>query len=310
MERIRPCLYCNNCRNRAIRAKINCAVNYEAGREAELSKTGKPKKTKHVVVIGGGIAGMEAAYVSALRGHQVSLYERTGSLGGNLLLASVPPKRERLKSIVLFLERELKRLAVEIHRNMDITLNKARDFRADVIFLATGTRVALPFIPGIRGPNVHLATDVLWEKARVGRYVVVIGGGLVGLETADYLRDRGMAITIIEKLPQVAMDARVEPILKRYLLDRLKKTDQSVLTLTGAEVTEIGADYVKVNHNGKTKVLPGVDSVVVAAGFTSWIPFAPEDLGSPCEVHVVGDAMSVGTLFEAVHSSAEKAFSI
>jgi len=309
-ERIRPCLYCNHCRNRAVRAKMNCAVNYEAGREAELAKRGEPDRGKQVMVIGGGMAGMEAAYVCALRGHQVSLYERSGTLGGNLLLASVPPKRERLKSIVRFLEGELERMEVRIHRNTEVTLKQAKDLGADVIFLATGTQAALPSIPGIQGPNVHLATDVLLGKARAGRYVVVIGGGLVGLETADYLRDKGKAVTIVEKLPDVAMDPRVEPIFKRYLLGRLQQTDQSILVMTGAEVLEIGLDHVRVNHKGTEKTLPGVDSVVVAAGFTPWIPFAAQALGGLCEVHVVGDAMGPATLFEAVHSAAEKAFSI
>jgi 2,4-dienoyl-CoA reductase-like NADH-dependent reductase (Old Yellow Enzyme family)/thioredoxin reductase len=309
-DRIRPCVYCNHCRNRAVRPKMNCAVNYEAGREAELDSLAGPERPRKVVVVGGGVAGMEAAYVSAMRGHTVTLYERTGTLGGNLLLASVPPKRERLGQAVRFLEKELERLAVDIHLNTEVTLEQARSFRADVIFVATGTRAAMPDIPGIKGPNVHAATDVLRGEADVGRYVVVIGGGLVGLETADYLRERGKAVTIIEKLPEVAADPNVEPLFKRYLLSRLGKTGETVLILTGADVLEIGPDFVRIDLKGAEKRLPGVDAVVVAAGFTPAVPFDSKELGDTCEVHVVGDAVNPRTLFEAVHSAAEIAFSI
>ena len=309
-NRIRPCIYCNHCRNRILRPKVNCAVNYETGRETELSHKRNGTRSKNVIVIGGGISGMEAAYISARRGHNVTVYERTGELGGNLLLASIPPKRGRLLEIVKFLRNEIDRLGVEVILESQPSLEEIRGLKSDVVLLATGSDQLLPDIPGINGPNVYLATQVLRGRLDVGKYVVVIGGGLVGLETADYLREQGKGVTIIERLPEVGTDAQVEAIFRRYLLARLTRTDESVLIMTSTEVKEIGTAYVKIKNASGEKMLPGIDSIVVAAGFTSYIPIEPNELSPECEVHVIGDATKPQTLFEAIHSAAQVAYSI
>ncbi|MFH1241722.1 MAG: FAD-dependent oxidoreductase [Pseudomonadota bacterium] len=309
-DRIRPCIYCNHCRNRAIRPKVNCAVNYETGRETELTKKGKRSEPKRVVVIGGGISGMEAAYVCSQRGHAVTLYERTQELGGNLRLASIPPKRGRLLRIIAFLEREIVRLGVKVILGTQPTLEEIRGTKPDVVLLATGSEPILPDIPGLDGPNVHLAERVLRGQADVGKSVVVIGGGLVGLETADYLREQGKAVTIIDKLPQIASDPRVEAIFKRYLLDRLTSTSEQVLVLTSTEVKEVGQGYVRIENALGERIIRGIDSVVIAAGFKGCVPIAPKELGPECEVHVIGDAVKPQTLFEAIHSAAQIAYSV
>jgi 2,4-dienoyl-CoA reductase-like NADH-dependent reductase (Old Yellow Enzyme family)/thioredoxin reductase len=309
-DRIRPCIYCNHCRNRALRPRANCAVNYETGREGELAPRRRANRQRRVVVAGGGIAGMEAAYIAALRGHQVTLFEQGTALGGNLLIACLPPGRGRLAKIVGFLKAELDRLGVRVLTGVraDAPCLKGED--PDVVLLATGSEPFVPEIPGIRGPNVHYATDVLRGTAEVGFYVVVIGGGLIGLETADYLRERGKAVTVIEKLPEVAADPRVEGIFKRYLVGRLSRTTESVLLLTSTEVREIGPGFVRIRQPPGEKVLSGVDSVVLATGLKALLPLNPEDLGPGTEVHVIGDAVTPRTLFEAVHTAAQAAYGL
>jgi len=309
-RRIRPCLYCNHCRNRAVRPRINCAVNYETGREAELASQRKSTRPKKVTVIGGGISGLAAACISAERGHYVSLYEQTAQLGGNLLLAGIPPRRERMLRIIDFFKNEIGRLGVDVILNAQVSPEMIKKQKPEAVFLATGAEPILPDIPGIEGPNVHLATEVLKGEVDVGKYVVVLGGGLVGLETADYLRAQGRAVIIVEKLPEVGTDAKVEAIFQKFLLTRLTRTDEPVLIMTSTEVKEIGPDHVKVRNVAGEKILPGIDSVVVATGFKGYIPIEPDDLGPECEVHVIGDAVKPQTLFEAIHSAAQIAYTI
>jgi 2-enoate reductase len=131
------------------------------------------------------------------------------------------------------------RLGVKVILGTQPTAEEIRGTRPDFVLLATGSEPILPDIPGLDGPNVHLAERVLRGQADVGKNVVVIGGGLVGLETADYLREQGKAVTIIDKLPQIASDPRVEAIFKRYLLGRLTSTSEQVLVLKSTEVKEL-----------------------------------------------------------------------
>jgi len=310
IDKIRPCLYCNHCRNRAIRPKMNCAVNYETGRESELKGKRKPQRPKRVIVIGGGVAGMEAASIAAQRGHQVSLYEKSHALGGNVLLASIPPKRERLKTIIEFLETELRRLGVEIFLNVEATWEMIKQRKADVILFATGSEPVVPNIPGMELPNVYFARDVLNGRADLGKIVIVIGGGLVGLETADYLREKGKAVTIVEQLPSVGAIPLVEVNFRKHLLNRLRKSDEKILIMTSTEVKEIGRNYVRVVNNSVEKLLPGIDSVVIAAGLKPFIPIEPEYLRPEHEVHRIGDSIKPQTIFEAIHSAAEVAYSL
>jgi len=309
-RRIRPCLYCNHCRNRAVRPKINCAVNYQTGREAELASCRRAGQAKKVLIIGGGISGMAAACISAERGHQVSLIESSGQLGGNLLLAAIPPGRSRMLRIIDFFKDELARLGVDVTLNTPISPEMIRKQSPEVIFVATGAQPLVPDIPGIGGTNVHLATEVLKGESDVGKYVVVLGGGLVGLETADTLRERGKAVIIVEQRPQVGAGAQVEANFQKFLLRRLARTDQPVLIMTSTEVKEIGPDHVTVKSAAGEKTLPGIDSVVIAAGFKSSIPVSLNAMPPGCDVHVIGDADQPRTLFEAIHSAAQIAYAM
>lgn len=308
---IRPCIYCNQCRNRILRPRINCTVNYETGREGTTSLKQRSATVRKVLVAGGGIAGIAAACIARDRGHQVVLCEKGHELGGNLSLASVPPGRERLRHLLDFLKAETVRKGVEVIFNAEVNEGLIKRQKAEVVLLATGSRPLVPKIPGIHLPHVFLATDLLRKEIETGAHVLIIGGGLVGLETADHLRAKGKAVTLVEKLPAVAVAPQVEAIFKRCLLDRLSGPSEPVLILTSTEVLEIAVDHVKVQQTTGEKILPGIDSVVVAGGFEPFIPIRPEEiLALGCEVHVIGDAIKPQTLFEAAHSAAQVAYSI
>lgn len=240
----------------------------------------------------------------------MSLHEKTGQLGGNLLLAAIPPGRARMLKIVDFFKDEIRRLGAEVTLNAQVSLDTIRSQHPDVVLLATGAEPLMPDLPGIESPHVRLASDVLKGKVDTGRHVVVLGGGLVGLETADYLREQGKAIIVIEKLPNVGADTRVEGIFQKFLMMRLTRTSEPVLILTGTEVIKIGPNHVTVRTQAGEKTLPGIDSVVVATGFRSVIPIDLDALTQECEVHVIGDAVQPQTLFEAIHSAARIAYTI
>lgn len=185
-----------------------------------------------------------------------------------------------------------------------------RQLKAEVVIFATGSEPIVPNISGIELPNVYFAGEVLKGQADLGKYVVVIGGGLVGLETADYLREKGKAVIIIEQLPSVGAVPLVEVNFRKYLLNRLTKSDEKILIMTSTEVKEIGRHYLKVVNNSVEKLLPGIDSVVIAVGLKPFIPFEPEQLRPEHEVHRIGDSIKPQTMFEAIHSAAEVAYSL
>lgn len=185
LDRIRRCIGCNQgCIERLIQEKdVTCLYNPELGREGEMSFSNKKKK---VMVIGGGPGGMEAAVIAALRGHDVELYEKEGELGGQGLLAAIPPGKEEFSAVKDFLKKELNRLKVLVHLNKEVTADEVLNRRPDVVILATGSIPTIPEIPGVEKENVMTIWEVLKGK-KVGNKVVIAGGGMAGVETALFL---------------------------------------------------------------------------------------------------------------------------
>ncbi|MEM2179159.1 MAG: FAD-dependent oxidoreductase, partial [Candidatus Methanomethylicaceae archaeon] len=187
IENIRRCIACNRCLSRLDeKLHISCTVNPIAGKEYKIrvKKASKPKK---VLIIGGGPAGMEAARIAAIRGHEVILYEEKDKLGGQLILATIPPHKEEMKSILEYYTQELSKLEIEIKIGRKATLKDIEKISPEIIILATGAKPIIPSIPGIKNKNVITAWDVLLNTTKVGDNVVIIGGGMVGCETAEYL---------------------------------------------------------------------------------------------------------------------------
>ncbi|MGE5583936.1 MAG: FAD-dependent oxidoreductase [Bacillota bacterium] len=274
---------------------IGCTVNARAGFESAFTLAKAPAARK-VLVVGGGPAGMEAARVAALRGHQVTLWEKGPSLGGQLPLAATPPQKGEIATFRDFLMREIGRLKVNVQVNREATLDAIRTEKPDVVVVATGARPARVNVPGADRPNVVMSWDVLTGKATVGRKVAIIGGGLVGCETAEHLAEKGHEVTIIEMLPRVASD--VGPLVGALLLDRL--AGRGVKIVTGAKLAAIGEREVTVQKDGKSETLSGFDSVVIAVGS------APEDgpakqlEGAGIDYYVIGDAWRPRRITHAV----------
>ncbi len=300
---IRPCIACNEgCINMLLFLKsVTCVLNAAVGREEEF-RIQPEKKPKKVLVVGGGVGGMEFARVAALRGHRVSLYEKTMELGGQVLLASVPSYKYELRSIVPYFKHELERLGVSIHLGEEISESKIYELEPEVVCIATGSSLVLPSIPGIDGGNVVLATDVLAGKAQVGEKVVILGGGEIGLETGYHLAEQGKKVTIIEQMKRVATE--MIPAFNYYVRHKFAGFGGKLITQAKVvEVTSEGAIYEKEGQRNLEKA----DTVVVALGTVQNRSLYENLKDKFPEVYLVGDAAERGKIMNAIHSAAETA---
>jgi 2,4-dienoyl-CoA reductase-like NADH-dependent reductase (Old Yellow Enzyme family)/thioredoxin reductase len=262
VDEIRPCIGCLRCiDNQTVKGKgIMCSVNAAVGRERE-SELKPALKIKRVFVIGGGPAGMEAARVAALRGHRVTLYERQDRLGGQLLEAVIPPHKDNMKPFLEYLTRQTANGGMNVKLGADADDRVISEARPDAVVLAAGVTTSVPLIKGIGQVGVLTARDVL-HGTGVGETVVVIGGGLVGCETAEYLAQQGKKVTIVEMLDEVA---GVMPLaLRKMLLARLD--DMKVTVLTGVKCQEFTkGSLLMTTREGLERATP-FDTVVIAVG--------------------------------------------
>ncbi len=267
LDEIRYCIGCNEgCWGRIYHTlPITCAINPSAGREKELEITPAPVK-KRVMVIGGGIAGMEAARVAALRGHSVSLYEKDEQLGGQLQIAAKAPGRQDMAEPVRYYETQFKLLGVDVHLGSPVDVGTVEEANPDAVIVATGGVPARATFPGADQPSVVQARDVLSGKAQAGKKVIIVATdrGMEGLTTADFLSDRDSDVEVL--IPNAFMGFPVEPITLILLLMRL---DAKGVALTpGSDVKAVEGNKVVVASafTGRERVIEGVDTVVVARG--------------------------------------------
>ena len=195
------------------------------------------------MVIGGGIAGMEAARVVAIRGHRVTLYEKKGSLGGHLIEAAVPDFKRDLATLLYWYQRQLKNLDVEVKLGTEVSEVLISKESPEVVIIATGSMPAIPDIPGVDRDSVITCIDLLLGKKKAGQKVAVIGGGLVGCETALWLAKEGKEVTIVEMLPELMAGSLPVPQMNRMMLLDLLALSK-VNLITGARVQEISGEGV------------------------------------------------------------------
>ncbi|MDY6911590.1 MAG: FAD-dependent oxidoreductase, partial [Chloroflexota bacterium] len=302
-EDIASCIACNHCLHTLLSYdnQVGCAVNAALGREREyrVTHTANPKK---VLVVGGGPAGLETARIASLRGHQVILCEKTSELGGQLILASVPPtKSDRIEPLARYLIRQVEKSDVEIRLNTEVTVPLVEEVRPDVVVLACGIASNLPDIPGIESPNVVSFSDVLSEKCVVGDKVAVIGAEMVGCETAEFLADKGKQVTLMRRGRRVA--TKIMPFSRPALLQRLRSKHVTFLTgVTYREINDIGVALIMKEGEHKTVE---ADTVVIAAGATSNNALFKVLEGKVPELHLIGDALEPRGILEAIREGAQ-----
>ena len=298
-EKIRPCIACNQgCITRLQQGKQpTCAVNPSAMREVRyaLRPCVQPKK---VVVVGGGVAGMEAARTAAMRGHKVSLYEKNESLGGNLIPGGSHSFKKEVRELNAWYQNELKALPVEIHTGESVTAGQLRDMDADVIILAAGSLPVMPKVPGIDDKKVIGCMEAFAHPEKVGQKVMVIGGGLVGCEMAlEYAQD-GKEVTVVEALPKILSAGIPSPIPNGQMIPDLFE-HHHVAVLEGHRLFAVEDGRAILESGGQKKVLDA-DSVVIAVGFRPVPSMAQELQGCGAAVYEIGDGQKVSTILHAV----------
>ena len=302
-EDIRPCIRCNEgCLERTFFnfKAITCAVNPTISREGELDlkPAAKPRK---IAVVGGGPAGMEAARVCKLRGHEVTLFEEK-ELGGLLHEASVPEFKSDIRPLCKYLITQIEKLGIPVEHKKASAADLAG---YDAVICATGSRPILPSVPGIDKPGVMDALEVLNGTRKPEGRIAVIGGGLVGTETALHLAEQGMHTTLVEMLPKIMNGVAATDQLAYS--ERIAKADMEVCT--GTRLVSIGDGEITVSDRTGTHTIPA-DSVIIAIGLKAQDSLYGELCAQGKEAYLVGDAVHPGKIFDAFHTAYRVAWKI
>jgi 2-enoate reductase len=300
IDHIRPCVGCHGCFSRFEKGRpLSCVVNPSCGRE-RIYPILPATSVKKVLVVGGGMAGMEAARVAAKRGHDVSLCEKSDTLGGHIRSASIPGFKQDLKRLQFYYETQLKILGVHIMMEKEATIDWIGSQNPDVLMVAVGSRARIPDIPGVDKRHVCTCIDVLLGKRQAGSTPVIVGGGLVGCEVALWLAEKGADVTVVEMLPELMMKSPIVAHMNRVmLLDLLAYNRVSIMC--SVQVEAINDDSViVVDANGEKKDVP-TDNVILAAGMTPLNEFYYEALKCNIpEVYNLGDCREVRNIAAAI----------
>jgi 2-enoate reductase len=294
---VRPCIRCNEyCVGRMFRQRpISCSVNPLVGKEGSLTieKTRHPKR---VLVIGGGPAGMEAARVAKLRGHEVTLMEKENILGGVLNAAAAPPFKGVIGQLIKWWVKQLDQLGVDVRLNTEASPQTVELLKPEAIVVATGGEPVIPDIPGIRGKNIIGIVDHHLGHKMVGESVIIAGGGLSGCEAALELIQEGKKVTIVEMLRNLAPEVNI--VNGRNLIRLL--TEHGVNILTGHKIKKFqSTGLIAEGPSGDVEVK--ADTVILAFGVK-----CPENTlakvleESTSEVYVIGDYLKPGQVGGAV----------
>ena len=302
LDDIRVCVGANEgCIDRIYQGKpVTCIQNPATGREAELAVVHTATKPKRVVVVGGGVAGLEAARMAAVRGHRVLLFEKTAELGGQVVLAARAPARAEYAGIVRFLVAQVEKLGVSVRRSTDATPSAVLDERPDAVVIATGSHPYIPPVPGHDGKHVVTDRDVLSGEATVGASVVVVDDVHTqeALSTAELLLEQGKRVEVISPLFYVGQDIGVTSIAPLYA----RLHTRGVVLTPGTELRAVeGSTVVVANvYSGVERRIGSVDTVVLAAGSRSTDSLYRALKGKVPELYAAGDCVAPRGVHQAI----------
>ncbi|POZ92446.1 FAD-dependent oxidoreductase [Petrotoga halophila] len=295
---VRPCLACSDGCLGGVKSGqgLGCLMNPQVGEEEVIQKV---SKSKRYAVVGGGLAGMAAAVFLDERGHDVTLYEKD-DLGGSFRLAPLPSGKSSLQKAIYYYKEEL------ANRNIKVIYKEAKKEDIEVFdgaIIATGSK---PFIPKIKGLKDYNWAEVLQpENMPKNEKVMVIGGGLIGVETAHALVENGNEVILVELLPELG--GNMIDIEKAQLLKKLKMNDKVTISVR-TSIKEIDGDKVIAEKDGEEIVWEGIDRYVVVTGVRCYNPFANEKLD--IDMYVIGDAYKPAKAQDAISAAYKVAISL
>jgi NADH:flavin oxidoreductases, Old Yellow Enzyme family len=309
-KEIVPCIGCHaGCMGRGFEGKhLSCAVNPACGRERfyELKKIDEPKSA---MVVGGGVAGMEAARVLKLRGYDVTLYEAGEALGGNIIPGAVPDFKFDDTRLLAYYRYQMEHLGIRVKMETKVTPDIVRKAKTDIVILAVGSTIKKLNVRCSDESKMADAIEVLMGTKKCGPKVVMIGGGLVGCETGLWLAQQGREVTIVEMLDSILSAGKPVPHMnKDMLMNLLAQAHVKIITSSALlEVTNEGA--VVIGKDFRKQTIPA-DTVVVATGFSPNNQLFKEIYGEVGNVYNVGDSEVASTIMDAIWTANEVALNV
>ena len=300
LDEIRICIACNTCMESIFRkGRIECLVNPMLGREKKMAfvPTQKPKK---IMVVGGGPGGLNVAWVAAKRGHEVHVFEKRSSLGGQLLPGSIPGHKKELRSLIRFQKKQIEKFGVRCHLNHEVKTKDIQALNPEVVILATGSLPAIPPVDGIDSAIVLTFEHVLNEVPPPFKQAVIIGGGATGLELALHLTGYGCRVTVVEMLSIIGEG--LEAMTKKVLLGKLKENGVKILTET--KLMRIESTGVVVSRGNGNKMLIEAERVILATGTRPCNHLYQKAKSLGYEIHQIGDCLEVRNAKAAIYEGA------
>jgi len=316
-DEINKCMRCMTCFSSSTRSGIfYCAINPVIGHELDVINGTPPRKPKTVLVVGGGVGGMQAALTASERGHKVTLCEKAGELGGVLRCEHGVPFKEKLDLYLTGQKRRIARAPIEVYLNTEVTPEVARSYRPDVIIAALGARPIIPAIPGIE--RALVAEDVYVDPDKTGENVAIIGGGLVGIELGVHLARLGRKVEVVEMMSgtivpavegeisqMISNPALLEPganvVHGIALSEELKKLPNMKITVS-AKVVEVTQKGLTIEENGVQREIKA-DTVICAVGYSPLSDEAVAMYDCAPEFYQLGDCVSPKDILTATQNA-------
>ncbi|MBR5381374.1 MAG: FAD-dependent oxidoreductase, partial [Oscillospiraceae bacterium] len=310
-DEIARCMRCFTCFSNSSQAGVfYCAINPKIGHERENMYDTPPYSKKKVLVAGGGIGGMQAAITCAERGHEVILCEKTDKLGGVLHCEINIPFKSKLESYISLQTRKISRLPIDVRLNTPVTPELAESIAPDVIIAAMGSRPVKPPIKGIDLPKVRGAEEIYYHPELAGKKVVILGGGLVGLELGVFLAMEKRDVTIVEMMPRTLISPNDptlipksgEAVVQGFAIRDLVEDWDNYTVLTSTKALEVNDEGLVVEGPDGVKTIPA-DTVIYAVGQKSVRDEAIALAPYAAEFHMIGDSVAPKNILAATQAA-------